>query len=111
MKKLISLFIFGCTGFSLLYLGFSLVVASGGYSSMQCMGLLILGASLWSVGSGMKGFQWLQHVGLVVMACELTCSAACGIFPDQGSNLCPLRWQVGSLPLSQREVQDCAKSP
>ena len=45
-----------CTGFSLLHLGFSLVVASGGYSSMQCMGLLILGASLWSVGSRMKGF-------------------------------------------------------
>ena len=28
-----------------------------------------------------------------------SCSAACGILPDQGSNLCPLHWQVGSQPL------------
>ena len=29
----------------------------------------------------------------------LSCSAACGIFPDQGLNLCPLQWQVVSQPL------------
>ena len=27
----------------------------------------------------------------------LSCSAACGIFPAQGSNLCPLHWQADSL--------------
>ena len=27
------------------------------------------------------------------------CSTACGIFPDQGSNLCPLHWQAHSYPL------------
>ena len=27
---------------------------------------------------------------------RLSCSAACGIFLDQGSNLCPLHWQVDS---------------
>ena len=32
----------------------------------------------------------------------LRCSAACGIFLDQGLNLCLLHWQVDSLPLSQR---------
>ena len=26
-------------------------------------------------------------------------SGACGIFPDQGSNLCPLHWQADSQPL------------
>ena len=26
----------------------------------------------------------------------LSCSVACGIFPDQGSNLCLLHWQVDS---------------
>ena len=31
------------------------------------------------------------------MAHGLSCSEARGIFPDQGSNLCPLRWQVDSL--------------
>ena len=30
----------------------------------------------------------------------LSCSEACGIFPDQGLNLCLLHWQVDSLPLS-----------
>ena len=26
----------------------------------------------------------------------LICPAACGIFPNQGSNSCPLHWQVDS---------------
>ena len=30
----------------------------------------------------------------------LTCSVACGIFPDQGSNPSLLHWQTDSLPLS-----------
>ena len=33
------------------------------------------------------------------MAHRLSCSVACGIFPDQGSNLCPLHWQADSQPL------------
>ena len=33
------------------------------------------------------------------MAHGLNCSAACGIFPDQGANLCPLHWQADSQPL------------
>ena len=32
----------------------------------------------------------------VVVAHGLSCSEACGIFPDQGSNPCPLHWQVDS---------------
>ena len=32
----------------------------------------------------------------VVVAHGLSCSAACGIFLDQGSNPCPLHWQVDS---------------
>ena len=31
-----------------------------------------------------------------------------GIFPTQGSNLCLLHWQAGSLPLNQQG--NCAKS-
>ena len=27
---------------------------------------------------------------------RLSCSVACGIFPDQGWNPCPLHWQVDS---------------
>ena len=31
------------------------------------------------------------------MAHGLSCSTACGIFPDQGSNPCPLHWQADSF--------------
>ena len=40
--------------------------------------------------------QWLQCVGSVVVALGLSCSKACGIFQDQGSNVCLLRWQADS---------------
>ena len=33
------------------------------------------------------------------MAHGLSCSVACGIFPDQGLNPCPVHWQVDSQPL------------
>ena len=33
------------------------------------------------------------------MAHRLSCSMACGIFPDQGSNPCPLHWQAASQAL------------
>ena len=40
--------------------------------------------------------SWALERGSVVVAHGLSCSAACGIFPDQGSNLCPLHWQADS---------------
>ena len=49
------------------------------------------GLSLWSTGS--------RCAGSVVVAHRPSCSAACGIFPDQGSNPCPLHWQADSQPL------------
>ena len=54
------------------------------------------GCGAQAVGTG--GLQCLQHAGSVVVAHGLSCSAACGIFPDQGSNLFPLQWQVNSHP-------------
>ena len=72
--------------------GLSLVVASGGHSSSRCVGL-----SLWrplllrSTGS--------RRAGSVVAAHGPSCSAACGIFPYQGLNPCPLHWQADSQPL------------
>ena len=54
----LNLFIFGCVGSSLLCAGFSLVVASGGYSLLRCAGFslrwLLL---LWSTGSRHTGFS------------------------------------------------------
>ena len=72
--------------------GLSLVAASGGHSSSRCAGLsLSRPLLLRSTGS--------RRAGSVVVAHGPSCSAACGIFPDQGSNPCPLHWQADSHPL------------
>ena len=39
--------------------------------------------------------EWAQELWFA----DFSCSMLCGIFPDQGSNLCPLHWQVDSYPL------------
>ena len=40
-----------------------------------------------------------RRAGSVAVAHGPSCSAACGIFLDQGSNPCPLHWQADSQPL------------
>ena len=47
---------------------------------------VVVAHGLWSAGS-------------VVVVHGLSCSAACGLFPDQSSNPCPLHWQADSQPL------------
>ena len=39
----------------------------------------------------------------LVVALRLGCFVACGIFPDQGLNPCPLTWQMDSYPLYYQE--------
>ena len=50
---------------------------------------------LWHAGSVVVARR-LQNAGSVAVAHGLSCSAACGIFLDQGSNPCPLHWQADS---------------
>ena len=72
--------------------GLFLVAASGVHSSSRCAGLsLSRPLLLQSTGS--------RRAGSVIVAHRPSCSAACGIFPDQGSNPCPLHWQADSQPL------------
>ena len=72
--------------------GLSLVAASRGHSSSRCAGLsLSRPLLLRSTGS--------RCAGSVVVAHGLSCSTACGIIPDQGSNPCPLHWQADSQPV------------
>ena len=72
--------------------GLPLVAASGGHSSSRCAGLSLLRPLLLrSTGS--------RRAGSVVVAHGPSCSVACGILPDQGSNPCPLHWQADSQPL------------
>ena len=40
----------------------------------------------------------LERLGSVIVAYELSCSVACGIFLDQGLNPYLLHWQADSLP-------------
>ena len=69
--------------------GLSLVAASESYSSLQCMD---------------SSLQWLlllqgtgsRCIGSVHVTHGLSCCMVCGIFPDQGSNLCPLPWRADS---------------
>ena len=67
----------------------SLVVVSGGYPSLQCAGF------------SLRWLLLLRNTGSraqasVVVAHGLRCSVACGIFPDQGLNPCPVHWQADS---------------
>ena len=71
--------------------GPSPAVASGGHSSSLCAGPpLSRPLPLRSTGS--------RRAGSVIVAHGPSCSAACGILPDQGSYPCPLHWQADSQP-------------
>ena len=52
-----------------------------------------------------------RRAGSVVVAHGPSCSAACGIFPDQGSNPCPLHWQVDSQPLRHQGSPEAQFQP
>ena len=72
--------------------GLSLVAASGDHSSSRCAGLS-LSRPLLLRGTGSR------RAGSVIVAHGPSRYAACGIFPDQGSNPCPPHWQADSQPL------------
>ena len=72
--------------------GPSPVAASGGHSSSWCAGLSPSRSLLFrSTGS--------RRAGSAIVAHGPSCSVACRIFPDQGSNPCPLHRQADSQPL------------
>ena len=71
------------------------------------------GASCGAWASHCRGFSCCRAWALGQMAYShyssqalehrlCSCSKACGIFPDQGSNPCPLYWKEDSLPLSHQ---------
>ena len=69
------------------------------------LGPLTAAASLvWSTGSRCLGFS---SCGWRAPERRLSCPSACGIFLDQGWNLCLLNWQVDSLPLSHQGSPRC----
>ena len=105
-KQMISLLLFVlglhcCVG--------ALAVVSRGCSLLQCMGF-----SLWwllllqSTGSRQMGFGSCslktRKLGSLVVQYGLSCSAAHGMFLDQGSNPCPLYRLVDSYPLYHQGI-------
>ena len=72
--------------------GLSLVVVSGHCPALQYPGFSCCRAQAldsWASVAAAHGLS--RDVGL-------GCPMACGIFPDQGSNRCPLHWQADSYP-------------
>ena len=71
-------------------------VAAQAFPSCSKWGLLS-SCGVWASpcsGFSCCGAQTLGAWALVVVVHGLCCSAAGGIFPDQGSNPCPLHWQL-----------------
>jgi len=58
----------------------------------------VLGAQISVVAAGR-----LENLGSVAVLYRLSCSTACGILPDQGSNLCLLHQQADFYPLCHQE--------
>ena len=89
---------------------FPLVMVSGEPLPTVACGLLTVVASLALVLGSYSLWLWpvasvvvahgLERGGSAVVAHEPSCSMACGIFPDQGLNPCPLHWQADSQPLN-----------
>ena len=88
---LLSFFLYGCVGSSFLCEGFLYLRQVGATLHRDARASLSRPLLLRSTGS--------RCAGSVVVAYGPSCSAACGIFPDQGSNPCPLHWQADSQPL------------
>ena len=88
--------------------GFSLVAASEDYSWVVVCRLLI-SVSYLVLEQGLSG-AWasvavaprLKSTGSVLLAHRFSCSLACEIFQDQGSNLCLQHLQTDYLPLSRQ---------
>ena len=81
-------------------LGLLFTVVCGLLIAVSC---LIVDCGVWASHLSVFsycGAQAVESPGSVVAVYGLCCSAACGIFPDQGSNPCPLHWQADSKPLN-----------
>ena len=66
------------------------LLSSCSLQASHCAGLSCCGARLYSSGTSIVE-RWLSS-----SAHRPSCSEVCGLFPNQGSNLCPLHWQVDS---------------
>ena len=97
LKKYFYLLI-GCDGSSLLHRLFS----SCREQTFHCGGFSCEAQSLGFSGFSDCGFHALEQMLNGCGTQGLSCSMACEILWDQGSNPCLLNWQADSLPLSHQ---------
>ena len=85
--------------------GLPLVTASMGATlhciarASHCDGFSCCGEQALGVRASVIVAHGLSSCGVGSSAHGLSCSAACGIFPDQGLNPCPLHWKADSQSL------------
>ena len=88
---------FGCAGSGLLQGLFSSCSVWASHCSGFCW------CEAWALAAqasvlGARGLtscsSWALDIGSTAVVHRLSCSTACGIFLDQGLNLCLLRWQA-----------------
>ena len=85
----------------------SLVAENWATLQLWCVSVSLWWFSLlWSTGSRLEGFNshgsWAPEHKL--SSCGTwSCSTACGIYPNLGSNLCLLHWHVDSLPRNHQK--------
>ena len=100
------LFIFGCAGFSSQLRLFSSCCTW----TSHCGRFSRCGAQALGRGGSVVAAPGLQSTDSIAVVHGLSCSTACGIFPDQGLNPCLPHLQADSLPLShQRSPEKCFK--
>ena len=104
-----NLFIFGCARSSLL-LGLFSSCCEQRLLFVVVRGLLITMASLFveyrlqGTGSSSNCASGLWSTASIVVTHGLSCSVACGIFSDQGSNPCLPYWQADSLHWAPKQA-------
>ena len=115
-----SFIIFSCSGSSLLH-AVCLLFRWGGLLFVAVQRLIAVASLMAAHRLEVYRLQWLQQGSSVVTACGsvdaahglwgtvlvvvthgLSCSAACGIFLNQGLNPCLLLWWVDSYPRSHQ---------
>ena len=68
------------------------LLSSCGAQASHCSGLSYCGAEVPGMWASVVEAHGLSSAGSVVVVHRVSCSTTYGIFPDKGSNPCPLHW-------------------
>ena len=98
-----NLFIFGCTGSLLLCEGFLWGATHCSMQASQRGGFLLQSTDSRHMGFNSCSSQARERGSAVGVHRHIVgVPRACGISPEQGSNMCSLHWQMDSQPLDHQ---------